>query len=74
MLIFQGVRYTHPNNDLLFEDVHFIVHRRDKIALVGNNGVGKSTLLRLFTLSAGIYFVRMNGNGRADIRKIIVRR
>jgi len=47
MLFLQGVAYIHPNKELLFEDLCFTVNRRDKIALVGNNGVGKSTLLRL---------------------------
>ena len=31
----------------LFEDVSFTVHKGDRIALVGENGVGKSTLLKI---------------------------
>lgn len=32
---------------LLFEDLHLEIHRGDRLALVGPNGVGKSTLLRI---------------------------
>ncbi|MCQ2208600.1 MAG: ATP-binding cassette domain-containing protein, partial [Paludibacteraceae bacterium] len=32
----------------LFEDVSFVVSEHDKIALVGKNGAGKSTMLKIF--------------------------
>jgi ATPase subunit of ABC transporter with duplicated ATPase domains len=47
MLILQGVSYTHPNKDLLFGNLHLTVNNHDKIALIGNNGTGKSTLLKI---------------------------
>lgn len=47
MLILQGVTYTHPNRDLLFSDINIAVSKHSKIALIGNNGVGKSTLLKI---------------------------
>lgn len=47
MLILQGVTYIHPNRDLLFADLNLIINRQDKIALTGNNGTGKSTLLKI---------------------------
>ena len=47
MLVLQNISYTHPNKDLLFEDLHLAINRREKVALIGNNGVGKSTLLKL---------------------------
>ena len=31
----------------LFQDVSFVVNRRDRIALVGKNGAGKSTMLKI---------------------------
>ncbi len=47
MLILQNLSYTHPNRDLLFHDLNLTVNPQDKIALIGNNGVGKSTLLKI---------------------------
>jgi len=47
MVILQGVTYTHPNRDLLFADINLIINRQEKIALIGNNGTGKSTLLKI---------------------------
>jgi ATPase subunit of ABC transporter with duplicated ATPase domains len=41
--------YAHPGGDLLFESVSFRVSPGDHVALVGANGVGKSTLLRVLT-------------------------
>ena len=38
--------YAHPGGDLLFSDVSFRVKPGEHAALVGANGVGKSTLLR----------------------------
>ena len=47
MLILQNIQYIHPDREFLFENLNIAVNRRDKIALIGNNGVGKSTLLKL---------------------------
>lgn len=47
MLILQNLTYTHPNKELLFDKLNLRVNHHDKIALVGNNGVGKTTLLRI---------------------------
>lgn len=47
MLILQGITYTHPNRDLLFSGIDLVINKQDKIALIGNNGVGKSTLLKI---------------------------
>lgn len=32
----------------LFEDISFVVNKKDRIALVGKNGAGKSTMLKIF--------------------------
>jgi ATPase subunit of ABC transporter with duplicated ATPase domains len=47
MLFLQHLSYLHPNRDLLFENINLTVNSRDKIALIGNNGTGKSTLLKI---------------------------
>lgn len=35
------------NSTALFSGVNFVINKRDKIALVGKNGVGKSTMLKI---------------------------
>lgn len=47
MLILQDISYAHPNKEVLFDNLHLTVSGNDIIALVGNNGTGKSTLLQL---------------------------
>ncbi|MDR0370286.1 MAG: ATP-binding cassette domain-containing protein [Prevotellaceae bacterium] len=47
MLNLQNIAYIHPNKDLLFSDVNLTVNAHEKIALTGNNGTGKSTLLQI---------------------------
>lgn len=47
MLTLQNISYTHPNKDLLFSDINLTVNSHEKTALIGNNGVGKSTLLKI---------------------------
>jgi ATPase subunit of ABC transporter with duplicated ATPase domains len=41
--------YAHPGGDLLFSGVSFKVAPGAKVAMVGANGVGKSTLLRILS-------------------------
>jgi ATPase subunit of ABC transporter with duplicated ATPase domains len=41
------VAYSHPGGDLLFSDVSFRVSPGAHVGMVGANGVGKSTLLRV---------------------------
>ena len=47
MLILQNISYIHPNKDLLFSDINLAVNNHQKTALIGNNGTGKSTLLKI---------------------------
>lgn len=49
MLFLQGISYIHPNKDLLFSNVDLAVNSREKIALIGVNGTGKSTFLKIIT-------------------------
>jgi len=48
-LIIKSLNYIHPDNEELFHDLNFILNDGEKAALVGINGVGKSTLLRLLS-------------------------
>jgi ATPase subunit of ABC transporter with duplicated ATPase domains len=43
----QGLAYAHPGGDLLFCDVSFRVSPGQHVGLVGRNGVGKTTLLKI---------------------------
>ncbi|MGS2740848.1 ABC-F family ATP-binding cassette domain-containing protein [Sinomicrobium sp. M5D2P17] len=47
MLILQNISYTHPNKNLLFDNINLTVNQGEKISLIGNNGSGKSTLLKI---------------------------
>ncbi|MBE8724707.1 ABC-F family ATP-binding cassette domain-containing protein [Flavobacterium hungaricum] len=47
MLILQNTSYLHENKNMLFKNISFTINKQDKTALVGNNGVGKSTLLKI---------------------------
>lgn len=49
MLILQGLTYVHPNRDLLFSALNLRINKNDKIALIGNNGLGKSTILKILS-------------------------
>jgi ATPase subunit of ABC transporter with duplicated ATPase domains len=46
-VVVSGLAYAHPGGDLLFSDVSFRVSPGQHVGLVGRNGVGKSTLLRI---------------------------
>ena len=41
------VHYTLPSDRILFDNLQFSISTGDKIGLVGANGVGKSTLLKM---------------------------
>lgn len=47
MLRLRNLSYTHPDKDLLFSNINLSVHSNEKITLIGNNGIGKSTLLKI---------------------------
>jgi ATPase subunit of ABC transporter with duplicated ATPase domains len=47
MLIVQNLSYIHPNKDLLFNNINLTISNQQKVALVGNNGIGKSTLFKI---------------------------
>ena len=48
MSILSTEKVSHAFNDRwLFKEIHFAVQKGDRVALVGVNGTGKSTLLRI---------------------------
>lgn len=47
MLQLRHISYVHPNGDHLFSSLDQTIDDHAKVALIGDNGVGKSTLLRL---------------------------
>ena len=47
MLILQNISYIHPSKDLLFDNIDLTINHHEKIALIGNNGAEKSTLLKI---------------------------
>ncbi|MDL2222871.1 ATP-binding cassette domain-containing protein [Bacteroidales bacterium OttesenSCG-928-M11] len=46
MLIVEGLKVEF-GGQTLFENINFIINKKDKIALVGKNGAGKSTMLKI---------------------------
>ena len=47
MLIIQSLSYAHPGRIPLFNNINLTINSGEKIAIIGNNGVGKSTLLKI---------------------------
>ena len=43
------ITYIHADKEKLFEHLNFSVNDHDKVALIGNNGTGKSTLLNILS-------------------------
>ncbi|MCI8498759.1 MAG: ABC-F family ATP-binding cassette domain-containing protein [Bacilli bacterium] len=62
-----GLTFRYPNSDYLYKDLSFTLTKNEKFLIVGENGIGKSTLLKLLVdklnpLSGSITF-----NSKADI-------
>lgn len=43
------ISYRHPDREVLFNNIAFSIAKGEKVALVGDNGTGKSTLLRIIS-------------------------
>jgi ATPase components of ABC transporters with duplicated ATPase domains len=48
-IIVKSLSYAHTDGELLFKDLNFTIYKGSKAALVGNNGMGKSTLLKIIS-------------------------
>ena len=46
-IVVRRLTYRHADKEMLFQDLSFVVKRGQKVAFVGNNGTGKSTLMRV---------------------------
>ncbi|CAN5674945.1 ATP-binding cassette domain-containing protein [soil metagenome] len=67
-----NLRYAVPGGRLLFEDASFRVGNGDHVALVGANGTGKTTLLRLIAGEETVQGGRIRVGGRtAFMRQFI---
>ncbi|MTG98863.1 ATP-binding cassette domain-containing protein [Myroides sp. BIT-d1] len=49
VLSISNLSYSHSDYSPLFSDLNFVLNRADKISLIGDNGTGKSTLLKLIS-------------------------
>ncbi|MBA2374909.1 MAG: ABC-F family ATP-binding cassette domain-containing protein [Rubrobacter sp.] len=59
-----GAKYAHDDDETLIENMNLVVERRERVALLGPNGTGKSTVMRLLTgeLDADGGMVRLGHN------------
>ena len=46
-IIIRDLSYVHSDKEVLFQHLNLTVNPGDKMALTGNNGCGKSTLMRI---------------------------
>ena len=46
-IIIRDLSYVHSDKEVLFQHLNLVINPGDKIALTGNNGCGKSTLMRI---------------------------
>lgn len=53
--------------EVLFENISFDINSKDKIALIGKNGTGKSTLLKMITSEESIDHGQIHRNQKARI-------
>lgn len=47
MLTLNQLSYIHANGEMLLDNIDLTINRHDKIALIGHNGTGKSSLLKI---------------------------
>lgn len=64
----QDLSYTLPTGEILFKNISFSVNDREKCAIIGDNGIGKSTLLKI---AAG-KLSQTNGNVFCNARSYFI--
>lgn len=73
---FKNVTFGYPNKPLLFENLSFIVKKNQMVAIVGESGFGKSSILKLI---CGFYEVisgeiSINGNDLSKVNVLDIRK
>ena len=58
MVSIQGLKVEF-NSIVLFKDVNYVINKKDKIALVGKNGAGKSTMLKIIAAAVRIWITNV---------------
>lgn len=68
LLSIDGLQFGYPNGRQIFTDLSFTLHHGEMVALVGRNGVGKSTLSHLIAgfLKPGAGRMTLDGEDLAD--------
>ena len=51
----------------LFKDISFLINPKDRIGLVGKNGAGKSTMLKVDVYKRQLYGKQKNMERRRDV-------
>ena len=59
MISIEGLTVEFGGNPL-FDNVTYIINRKDRIALVGKNGAGKSTMLKIIAGLHGFSLTRQS--------------
>jgi ATPase subunit of ABC transporter with duplicated ATPase domains len=79
-----GLAYAHPGGDVLFHDVSFRLPAGRHAALIGTNGVGKTTLMRIAAgelepldgdvaiTGAAAYMAQDVGTGDGTVRELLL--
>ena len=72
---FRHVHFAYPQSDKVLRDISFILKKKEKIALVGHSGVGKSTvvnlILKLYEPTKGVLL--LNGQKYEQLEHSFVR-
>ncbi len=75
MIDIQHLQFQYnEHSPMIFEDLNLTIHKAETVGIVGCNGVGKSTLLKLLTgleMAKGItmFGLEMNEKNKNEIRK-----
>ena len=67
-----GLAWKLPSGEVLFDDVSFSVGSADRVALVGANGVGKTSLLRIVVGEQAATAGTVSVNGRLGVMHQLV--